>query len=173
MRWEAEPNAFLAWLSVVNGRTSSVKTWRSYAYHFADWLSFCERIGVPWRHVTELNIATYRNILATEASPHTGRVLRRGTINYKLGVICQFYRFAHRKGWLDALPFERRRLEFLTMPTENLDGLGRAGFVPVVGNSLRLTEGREELEVPPRHEVRRFIKSFRNWRDQLLARSCG
>jgi site-specific recombinase XerD len=169
MKWEAEPNAFLAWLSVVNGRTSSVKTWRSYAYHFADWLSFCERIGVPWRHVTELNIATYRNILATEASSHTGRVLRRGTINYKLGVICQFYRFAHRKGWLNALPFEP---EASRIPCNARGGLnGRAGpdSIPAVENNLRLREPREELQIPPRHEVRRFIKSFRNWRDQLLA----
>jgi len=56
--------------------------------------------------VTELNIATYRNILTTEASPLTGRALRQGTINYKLGVICQFYRFAHKKGRLNAVPFE-------------------------------------------------------------------
>ena len=34
--------------------------------------------------------------------------------------------------------------------------------------SLKLTEGKEELEVPPRHEVRRFIKSFRTWRDRLI-----
>ena len=92
MKWEVEPNAFLSRLSVVSGRTSSAKTWRSYAYQFADWLSFCERIDLEWRHATELNLATYRNILAAEVSPHTGRVLRRSTINHKLGVICQFYR---------------------------------------------------------------------------------
>jgi len=169
MKWEVEPNAFLTWLSVVNGRTSSAKTWRSYAYHFADWLSFCEGIGVPWRHVTELNLATYRNLLAMEASPHTGRVLRRGTINYKLGLICQFYRFAHRKGWLTALPFE---LELSRIPHRgrgHSPGQGGPDSVFVLGNSLRLREAREELQLPPRHEVRRFIRSFRNWRDQLLA----
>jgi site-specific recombinase XerD len=169
MKWEVEANAFLAWLSVVNGRTSSAKTWRSYAYHFADWLSFCERIGVPWRHVTELNIATYRNILATEASPHTGRVLRRGTINYKLGVICQFYKFAHRKGWLNALPFESETSRISYNAREDLNGQAGPDSVSGMGNSLRLREPREELQIPPRHEVRRFIKSFRNWRDQLLA----
>lgn len=169
MRWEVEPNAFLRWLSVVNGRTSSAKTWRSYAYHFAEWLSFCERIGVPWRHVTELNLATYRNILATEASPHTGRVLGRGTINYKLGVICQFYRFARRKGWLNALPFEPEASRIPHHGWRDISGQAGPDSVFVMGNSLRLREPREELRLPPRHEVRRFIKSFRNWRDQLLA----
>ena len=106
MRWEAEPNAFLTWLSVVNGKTSSARTWRSYAYQFADWLDFCERTDLDWRHATELNLATYRNILASESSPQTGRPLKRSTINHKLTVICQFYRFAQKKGWLGALPFE-------------------------------------------------------------------
>ena len=68
MRWEVEPNAFLAWLSVVNGGTNSATTWRSYAYQLADWFSFCERIGLAWRHTTELNIASYRNVLAAEVS---------------------------------------------------------------------------------------------------------
>jgi site-specific recombinase XerD len=115
MRWEVEPNAFLARLSLVKGRTSSTGTWRSYAYQFADWLSFCEKIGVHWRHVTELSIATYRNILASESSSQIGRPLKRSTINHKLTVICQFYRFAHHKGWIDALPFEVEAARFLTV----------------------------------------------------------
>src|SRR5712691_497198 len=36
-------------------------------------------------------------------------------------------------------------------------------------NNLRLTEPREEVQIPPRQEVRRFIKSFRCWRDRLIA----
>src|SRR5712691_4847394 len=36
-------------------------------------------------------------------------------------------------------------------------------------NNLRLTEPREEVQIPPRQEVRRFIKSFRGWRDRLIA----
>ena len=87
MRWSAEVNAFLARLSVISGSTNSPKTWRSYAYEFADWLGFCERIGMDWRHVRELDIAKYRNILASESSIQTGRPLSRSTINHKLGVI--------------------------------------------------------------------------------------
>ncbi|WP_035352716.1 hypothetical protein [Edaphobacter aggregans] len=68
MRWELELNAFLTRMSIVSGTTRSPKTWRSYAYQLADWLSFCENVGLGWRNVTELNIATYRNILASEAS---------------------------------------------------------------------------------------------------------
>jgi site-specific recombinase XerD len=149
MRWHAEPNAFLAHVSLVSGKTSSPATWRSYAYQFADWLSFCDRIGVAWRHATELNIATYRNILLAEASPLTGRTLRRTTVNHKLCVICQFYRFAWKKGWIGAPPFD---LEDVLM-----------------ASTLRIREPAEEVEIPPRRDVRRFIKSFRSWRDQLMS----
>jgi Phage integrase, N-terminal SAM-like domain len=61
MRWELEPNAFLTRMSIVSGKTRSPKTWRSYVYQLADWLNYCEKIGLGWRNVTELNIATYMN----------------------------------------------------------------------------------------------------------------
>ena len=168
MRWEVEPNAYLSRLSVVSGRTSSARTWRSYAYEFADWLSFCERLGLDWRRATELNIATYRNILAAEVSPHTGRALRRSTINHKLGVICQFYSFAHRKGWIDALPFDLEATRIPHRYEGNFNRQAKPEAGSLAGNSLRFREVKEELQIPPRREVRRFIKSFRSWRDQLI-----
>src|SRR5579875_2275832 len=106
MRWNAEPNAYLARLSTICGNTSSPRTWRSYAYEFADWLAYCERIHVDWRTVSELDLATYRNILAAEASIRTGLALKRSTVNHRLGVITQFYRFALKKGWIGRLPVD-------------------------------------------------------------------
>jgi integrase/recombinase XerD len=161
MRWWTAPNAFLTHVGLVSAKTSSTRTWRSYAYQFGDWLSFCERIGVEWRHATELNIATYRNILVVEPSRLTGRALKRSSINHKLTVICQFYRFAQKKGWIEALPFDR------------IPRMGPVSFAPQArlgpGSSLRLAEAAEELGIPPRRDVRYFIKSFQRWRDQLIA----
>jgi integrase/recombinase XerD len=167
MRWLTEPNAFLARVSIISGKTSSARTWRSYAYQFGDWLSFCERIGLEWRHATELNIATYRNILAAEASPLTGRVLKQGTTNHKLSVICQFYRFAQKKGWIATLPFD---LECTRMSCKQW-GVTGTNMYPGTGarNSLRFRESGDELEIPPRRDVRRFVKSFQRWRDRLIA----
>lgn len=171
MTWELEPNAFLARLSIVSGKTSSPRTWRSYAYQLADWLSFCDRIGVRWRHATEFNLAAFRNLLASEPSPQTERLLTRSTINHKLSVISQFYRFAQKKGWIDALPFE---METVRVPYRSFGDFrtnAKLGASPAMGSSLRLTEPSEEIQIPPRQEVRRFIKSFRNWRDRLIAES--
>jgi site-specific recombinase XerD len=169
MKWEVGPNAFLTRLSAVSGTTISPRTWTSYAYQLADWLSYCERIDLEWRHATELNIATYRNILAAELSPHTGRALRRSTINHKLGVIYQFYSFAHRKDWINALPFELEGARIPYGVQGDFNWQAKPGPGSLAGKSLRLREAKEALQIPPRHEVRRFIKSFQHWRDQLLA----
>ena len=169
MRWGIEPNAFLARVGLVSGRTSSARTWRSYAYQLADWLSFCERVGIEWRHASELNLATYRNILSTESSPQTGRPLQRSTINHKLTVICEFYRFAHRKGWIEVLPFELEAARLPHRTFGDLDPHAQAGPRARPGTSVRLPAPQGELRIPPRQEVRRFIASFRSWRDQLLA----
>lgn len=169
MRWEVEPNAFLTKLSLANGKTSSPCTWRSYAYQLADWLSFCERANLDWKRASELNLATYRNIIASESSPHTGRPLKRSTINHKLTVICEFYKFSRKKGWIDALPFELETTRLSHCWRVNLDPCAKTHLGSRQRMTLKLTEGKEELEIPPRREVRRFVRSFRTWRDQLIA----
>jgi integrase/recombinase XerD len=166
MRWNAEINAYLARLSAISGATSSPKTWRSYAYEFADWLAFCGRIGLDWRAITELDLATYRNILASESSVRTGLPLKRSTVNHRLGVITQFYKFALKRGWIGKLPFDLEEVRISHAAAAGIPAQRRAG---VAATSLRLREAREELEIPSRQDIRRFIQSFRNWRDRLIA----
>lgn len=166
MRWDADVNAYLARLSLIDGKTNSPRTWRSYAYELADWLSYCGRVGVEWKDISELDIATYRSILASESSIRTGMPLRRGTINHRLGVIAQFYRFALKKGRMTALPFE---VEEVRIPHSASTGLSAGRKACVAGTNLRLRDAREELEIPPRLDIRRFIQSFPTWRDRLIA----
>jgi integrase/recombinase XerD len=166
MRWSAKVNAYLARLSAISGSTRSPKTWRSYAFELADWLAFCERLGLDWRGITELDLATYRNILASESSIRTGLPLKRSTVNHRLGVITQFYRFALKKGWIAKLPFD---LEEVRIPYTVSGGIPVQRTACVAASSLRLRAAKEELEIPPRQDIRRFIKSFRNWRDRLMA----
>lgn len=166
MRWNAEVNAYMVRLSAVSGATSSPRTWRSYAYEFADWLAFCERIGLDWRAITELDLATYRNILASESSIRTGLPLTRSTVNHRLGVITQFYRFALKRGWIERLPFD---LEEVRISHTAAAGLRIQRTVCGATTSLHLREARQELQIPSRHDIRRFIKSFQNWRDRLMA----
>jgi len=169
MRWSVEPNAFLVYVSVIKGKTGSPRTWRSYAYQFADWLAFCEKIGVEWRHATLLTIATYRNILLTEVSLHTHRRLKRNTINHKLGVVCQFYKFAYRKGWIQSLPFDPEGAGIPFEAQSGPDTTAKSISPATAGGHLRLKQIPEDLVLPPRRDVRHFISSFRRWRDRLMA----
>ncbi len=169
MRWPVEPNAFLVYISVIKGKTRSPRTWMSYAYQFADWMAFCERTELEWRHATPLTIATYRNILLEEVSPHTGRRLKRNTINYKLGVVCQFYNFASSRGWLKTLPFDSDGVRPFTEGLLSGRNSARVTSNAMPGIELRLKQVREELLLPPRSDVRHFINGFSRWRDRLIA----
>jgi hypothetical protein len=85
MRWAVEPNAFLVYVSVIKGKTGSPRTWRSYAYQFADWLAFCEKIGVEWRHATLLTIATYVLCrLEMEPLPQIAGNIVQNSVNFVL-----------------------------------------------------------------------------------------
>jgi site-specific recombinase XerD len=163
MRRPVEPNAFLVYVSVVKGKT------RCYAYLFADWLAFCEKIKVEWRHATKLTIATYRNILLTEVSLHTRRRLKRNSINHRLGVVGQFYKFARRKGWVQTLPFDMEGASIAFETHSSPSGATRSVSIATPGTHLRLKQIREELILPPRRDVRHFVSSFRTWRDCLMA----
>jgi site-specific recombinase XerD len=86
-----------------------------------------------------------------------------------LSVIWQFYKFALKKGLINALPFE---LEAARIPYRNFSGFkprARLNTGRITGSGLRLREPVEELRIPSRQEVRRFVNSFRFWRDRLIA----
>lgn len=84
-------------------------------------------------------------------------------------MICQFYEFAQRKGWINTLPFESEVARIPCGVQGHSEWQAKSGPGLLAGNRLRLREVKEELQLPPLHEVRRFIKSFRSWRDQLIA----
>jgi len=136
IRWKPEPNAFLARLSIVGGKTSSPRTRRSYAYQLADWLSFCDRIGVGWRHATELNLATFPEYPRIGTEPSNGTAPQTEHDQSQNVVICQFYRFAQKKGWIDALPFE---LDAVRVPYRSFGDL-RPSWVlgPATGKQLEV-----------------------------------
>ncbi len=84
-------------------------------------------------------------------------------------MICQFYKFAQRKGWIQGLPFD---LEGAGIPfaVQSDPDITAKSISPVAaGSHLRLKQIPEDLVLPPRRDVRHFIGSFRRWRDRLMA----
>lgn len=168
MQWEYEVNAFLSDLCSENGHTSSPRTWRSYAYELACFLSFCAQIVVPWRKITHFNLGEYRDFLATEPSDLTKTLRLRTTINHRLTVIFQFYRFAKIRGWIDSLPFEMEE----EWGSDNDSSLYGTGPHRRVRYRLKLRVSQEDLLVlPPRSDIRTFVNAFPSWRDSLIAKT--
>lgn len=95
-------NKFLRHHLLERGRVGSRKSWRTYGQHIYDFFSFLESHGLSWRPLPGLTepsvIAAYRNFASDCGnSPRT--------INQRLSTVVQFYVFAQRSGWIDALPF--------------------------------------------------------------------
>lgn len=87
------------------GRVASQRTVNTYAEHLLDYFDALEQTGIDWRHATLDTIAAYRDRMAGQISPHTGRLYARSTVNARLRTVERFYHHARRRGWIDQVPF--------------------------------------------------------------------
>ena len=96
---------YLRHISTVPGRSHSPKTLHTYSQHLSDFFDTLETHKLEWRYVTEFHLAEYRNSMLDKPSPHTGRPYSRATINQRVRAVIRFYKWAHRRGLIDELPF--------------------------------------------------------------------
>ena len=89
-------------------RAHSVETLRTYGEQLYEWFDTLEQSGLAWDHVNEGTILAYRNRMLESVSQHTGRPYARSTINDRVGTVCRFYAWAHRRQLIDELPFTFR-----------------------------------------------------------------
>ena len=128
---------YLLYVATIPGRSHSPETLRTYAEHLLDFFDTLENTGVPWDQVTKYIIATYRNNLMENPSPHTHRPYTIATINARIRTICRFYQWAHECELIPKLPFHikhvrasARRRPFLTH-TESDPGRTRANDLTI------------------------------------------
>lgn len=98
--------SYLLELSTIPGRSHATDTLRTYSEHLHDWFDTLEQSGLEWSLADEGTIAAYRNRMLSKPSPHTGRPYARSTVNDRVRTVCRFYSWAHRRGLIDALPFD-------------------------------------------------------------------
>lgn len=89
-------------------RAHSPETMRTYGEHLYEWFDALEQTGLAWDGVNEGTILAYRNRMLEAVSPHTGRPYARSTINDRVGTVCRFYAWAHRRQLIGELPFTFR-----------------------------------------------------------------
>lgn len=152
-----------------NGKTSSIHTSRAYGYHLVDWFSYAEKIGLDWKRASHRHLATYRNALAQDCSVLTKRPIKRETINLRVGMICMFYKFLVRHHYIPKLPFEVQDVRgYRPRDDDEMTHL-RGSINKRDANPLMYRTYERSIEIPNNDDVRRFINSFENWRNKLIA----
>ena len=121
----------------LNGRSLSAETVRAYSEHLLDWADSLEQMGIAWDDVSKQTLARYRDRHLKTVSPRTGRPYSPLTINARIGTVCRFYKWAHKKRWIEQLPFDvvsvRRwaRQETFLPQTEGRPGYTKANSMTV------------------------------------------
>lgn len=97
-----EANTFLRHY-LMRGQIGSTKSWDVIGRTMYDFFGFLEAQELTWDsnvHDDEKNLVeTYRDYCLGTAK------LKRSTVRLRLGYVCEFYKFAHAKGWIASLPF--------------------------------------------------------------------
>lgn len=168
MRWPIAVNHFLRDIAMIDGKTASLHTWRAYAYHLRDFLTYCEKIGLDWSQILEIHLAEYRNELFTAPSQLTKNRLKRETVNGRLVTVCLFFKFALKKGYVSQLPFTYKDVSVTRKQDDDMLAHLSGGRVTVSVNRLMLRTYKEDLELSTNKEIGRFLDSFTSWRDKLI-----
>jgi integrase/recombinase XerD len=94
---------FLIYHCITRGRVQSKRSWTRYGQDMYDYFGWLEGNGLNWKDNSEYSgqsiVALYRDW----SSKHCN--LSESTINQRLRTIVQFYRYAYRRSWVDAVPF--------------------------------------------------------------------
>ncbi|CAG2152075.1 tyrosine-type recombinase/integrase [Ralstonia mannitolilytica] len=124
-------NEFLR-VYLLRGTIESERSWEAIARALYDYFGFLEANGLQWDDVKRGEqknlVAAYRDYSFKECH------LARNTVRQRLVYVCEFYKYAVRKQWVDALPYayELRRIgksaEFLA----HIDRSGGEVQVPSV-----------------------------------------
>lgn len=81
-------------VALVEGRTRSPETWRTYGEALFDWFQTLEANAWDWAHVSPEQVAGYRDKMTQFPSNLTRRPCSVRTANLRLGTLKRFYRWA-------------------------------------------------------------------------------
>jgi len=159
--------AWFLHLALVQGRTRSPATWRTYAEALYDWWQTCEANGWQWDRVGYEEVAAYRNRMLTGTSDLTGRPYARSTINGRLRILALFYGWCAQRGMIATVPFTTGELAVgrarAPQMLAHLDARGGRQKV----NELTVRHTRPLPRALPIAEIRRVMTGM-GARDRLI-----
>lgn len=154
------PNDYLLHVAVVKGRTSSPKTWITYANHLYELFGFLEANRLQWDGINDTHLGAWRDSMLA-------RGCERSTVNQRLSAVLNFYRWAQREGRIETLPFDMEEV-WVSKPDEFL------AHVSAKGNRVKVSE--LTLRTPRRlprflhtEQAKAFVAALSPRRNRLMA----
>ena len=159
--------AWFLHLALVQGRTRSAATWRTYAEALYDWWQTCEVNGWQWGRVGYEEVAAYRNRMLSGTSDLTERPYARSTINGRLRILALFYGWCAQRGLIATAPFTTGELAVgRARAPQMLAHIDASGGRQKV-NELTVRDTRPLPRALPIAEIRRVMTGM-GARDRLI-----
>ena len=154
------PNKYLYEIALVQGRTRSPRTWKTYGNHIYEFFSFLEENNLEWQQVDQAQIAIWRNAMLD-------RGLMRSTVNARIRLVSDFYRWTLRRHMIKELPYETRDV-WVAKPKGFLAHVDASGN-RVEANDLTLPAHKPLPQFLIKEQARKFINALSPRRNQLMA----
>jgi len=154
-------NQFLYFISAVNGKTRSPKTWSSYADRLIDFFRWLSVNEITWHQASKSDIAIYRDWSLNECG------CAISTVNDKLSAIRSFYNYHREKGNVVENPIGKIKktatlnadADFLAHTRNNKD---------IDGWDLTIKENSELPKVFSKGEIEALLSGTKNVRLKLM-----
>lgn len=96
---------FFIWHLIKRGRVESRKSWITYGQALYQFLGWCEVNNIDWRDVGNEREATILAEFRDWNLSLEGGSISAATINARLRLICGYYRYAEKRGWVATVPY--------------------------------------------------------------------
>lgn len=160
-----EPHLYLVYRCIRNGRAHSPKSWERYGRDLYDYFGFVLANDHDWTAVAPIGlpgvIEAYRDWAVGECE------LDAGTVNQRLRTISDFYKFAHRHGFIGSVPFDSIKVVAKRAPGF-LAHASAGNRVEI--NHLMLRHPRKKVKFLLLEECRQCIRSLLDPTHRLLFR---
>lgn len=153
------PNDYLFHVAVIRGRSSSPRTWKTYANHLYEFFGFLEANGFAWNHLNETHFAAWRDSMLE-------RGCQRSTVNQRLRCISAFYDWALKDGRIGTIPFGKEDV-WVSKPKGFLAHVDASGG-RVIANELTLRTHKATPQFLHLDKAKAFLEAMTPHRLKLM-----
>lgn len=147
---------------LVDGKVTSKKTWKNYAYWIQDFMQWAESNQIDWKTANKKEIVAYRNWSLEECG------LSPVTVNARLSCLKRFFKYATNENLIEENPITE--IESSGYVHQDADLLSHTGKIRLKRNDLSLKIDEELPKVYSENEIQRLFSAVKSSRLNLMMR---